>query len=58
MAKDFIDTYGEEHATSDLALSDLTEPEDVAPFAVFLASGQADHATGTTIDVNAGSYVH
>jgi NAD(P)-dependent dehydrogenase (short-subunit alcohol dehydrogenase family) len=58
MAQDFIDEYGEEHATSDLALSDLTEPEDVAPFAVFLASGQADHATGTTIDVNAGSYVH
>ena len=58
MAQDFIDEYGEDHATSDLALNDLTEPEDVAPFAVFLASGQADHATGTTIDVNAGSYVH
>jgi 3-oxoacyl-[acyl-carrier protein] reductase len=58
MAQDFIDEYGEEHATSDLALNDLTEPEDVAPLAVFLASGHADHATGTTIDVNAGSYVH
>jgi NAD(P)-dependent dehydrogenase (short-subunit alcohol dehydrogenase family) len=58
MAQDFIDTYGEAHATQDLALSDLTEPEDVAPFVVFLASGHADHATGTTIDVNAGSYVH
>ena len=58
MAQDFIDEYGEEHATRDLALNDLTEPEDVAPFVVFLASGHADHATGTTIDVNAGSYVH
>ncbi|MFP4228463.1 MAG: SDR family NAD(P)-dependent oxidoreductase [Salinivenus sp.] len=58
MAQDFIDTYGEAHATHDLALSDLTEPEDIAPFVAFLASGQADHATGTTIDVNAGSYVH
>jgi NAD(P)-dependent dehydrogenase (short-subunit alcohol dehydrogenase family) len=58
MAQDFIDTYGEAHATEDLALPDLTEPEDVAPFVVFLASGHADHATGTTIDVNAGSYVH
>ena len=58
MAQAFIDEYGEEHATSDLALDELTEPEDVAPFAVFLASGHADHATGTTIDVNAGSYVH
>jgi NAD(P)-dependent dehydrogenase (short-subunit alcohol dehydrogenase family) len=58
MAQDFIDEYGEAHATSDLALDDLTVPEDVAPFVVFLASGHADHATGATIDVNAGSYVH
>ena len=58
MAQDFIDEYGEEHATSDLALNRLTEPDDVASFVPFLASGQADHATGTTIDVNAGSYVH
>ncbi len=58
MAQDFIDEYGEAHATSDLALTNLTEPADVASVAVFLASGHADHATGTTIDVNAGSYVH
>jgi NAD(P)-dependent dehydrogenase (short-subunit alcohol dehydrogenase family) len=58
MAQAFIDEYGEAHATRDLALDELTEPEDVAPFAVFLASGAADHATGATIDVNAGSYVH
>lgn len=58
MAQDFIDEYGEEHATSDLALDDLTAPDDVAPFVVFLASGHADHATGATIDVNAGSYMH
>jgi NAD(P)-dependent dehydrogenase (short-subunit alcohol dehydrogenase family) len=58
MAQDFIDEYGEEHATKDLALNELTEPADVAPVVVFLASGQADHTTGTTIDVNAGSYVH
>ncbi|PSQ97177.1 MAG: 3-oxoacyl-ACP reductase [Bacteroidetes bacterium SW_7_64_58] len=58
MAQDFIDEYGEEHATKDLALDRLTEPSDVASVIVFLASGQADHATGTTIDVNAGSYVH
>jgi len=58
MAQDFIDTYGEEHATRDLALDDLTEPEDVAPLVAFLLGGHADHATGTTIDVNAGSYVH
>lgn len=58
MAQDFIDEYGEDYATSDLALNRLTEPEDIAPTAAFLASGLADHATGSTIDLNAGSYVH
>jgi NAD(P)-dependent dehydrogenase (short-subunit alcohol dehydrogenase family) len=58
MAQDFIDTYGEDYATNDLALSQLTEPDDIAPTIVFLASGHADHATGTSIDINAGSYVH
>ncbi|MCA6074139.1 SDR family NAD(P)-dependent oxidoreductase [Fulvivirga sedimenti] len=57
MAQDFIDTYGEDYASSDIALQQLTEPEDIAPFFVFLSSGLATHATGTTIDVNAGSYV-
>jgi NAD(P)-dependent dehydrogenase (short-subunit alcohol dehydrogenase family) len=57
MAQAFIDTYGEEIAISDLALNKLTEPTDIAPTVVFLLSGLADHATGTTIDLNAGSYV-
>lgn len=58
MAQEFIDFYGEEKTISDLALNKLTEPEDVAPMVVFLASGLADHATGGTFDINAGSYVH
>lgn len=58
MAQDFIDEYGEDYVVRDLALNRLTEPEDLAPIVVLLASGMADHATGTTIDVNAGSYVH
>ena len=58
MAQEFIDTYGEAHAISDLALDTLTEPADLAPTVVLLASGLADHATGSTIDINAGSYVH
>lgn len=58
MAKDFLDEYGEDYVAGDIALKRLTEPDDIAPFAVFLASGLADHATGCTIDVNAGSYVH
>ena len=58
MAQDFIDLYGEDHALHDIALKRLTEPKDIAPLVVLLASGLADHATGTSIDINAASYVH
>jgi NAD(P)-dependent dehydrogenase (short-subunit alcohol dehydrogenase family) len=57
MAQDFIDRYGQEVALRDNALGRFTEPEDIAPTIVFLASGLADHATGTTVDINAASYV-
>jgi NAD(P)-dependent dehydrogenase (short-subunit alcohol dehydrogenase family) len=57
MAQAFIDTYGEDFAVSDIALRKLTEPSDIAPTVAFLLSGLADHATGTTIDLNAASYV-
>ncbi|MGB3183880.1 MAG: SDR family oxidoreductase [Cyclobacteriaceae bacterium] len=58
MAQDFIDQYGEDFALNDIALNKLTEPHDLAPMITLLLSGMADHSTGTTIDVNAGSYVH
>lgn len=58
MAQEVIDEYGEDRVTGDLALDRLTEPADLAPLVVLLASGLADHATGGTFDVNAGSYVH
>jgi 3-oxoacyl-[acyl-carrier protein] reductase len=57
MAQLFIDQYGEEYASSDIALERMTEPDDIAPTVAFLLSGLADHATGSTIDLNAGSYV-
>jgi NAD(P)-dependent dehydrogenase (short-subunit alcohol dehydrogenase family) len=57
MAQLFIDQYGEDYAASDIALERLTEPDDIAPTVAFLLSGLADHATGSTIDMNAGSYV-
>lgn len=58
MNKKTIERFGEESMTKDLALNTLTRPKDLAPVVVLLASGMADHATGTTIDINAGSYVH
>lgn len=58
MAQDFFDQYGEAYALNDIALNQLTEPEDIAPIVTLLCSGLADHSTGCTIDINAGSYVH
>jgi NAD(P)-dependent dehydrogenase (short-subunit alcohol dehydrogenase family) len=58
MAQEVIDEHGEDRVTGDLALNRLTEPADLAPLVVLLSSGLADHATGATFDVNAGSYVH
>jgi len=58
MAQQFIELHGEELVLKDIALERLTEPGDIAPTVAFLASGMADHATGCTIDINAGSYVH
>ena len=58
MAKEIMEVYGEEFALNDIALPSLTEPKDLAPTIVLLASGMADHSTGCTIDINAGSYVH
>ncbi len=57
MAEDFNARYGEAYAMKDIALERMTEPRDIAPLVVFLASGLADHCTGTSIDVNAASYV-
>ena len=58
MAQQFIDEYGEEYVRNDLALNELTHPIHIAPSIVFMASGLMDHATGCTLDLNAGSYVH
>jgi len=58
MAENFIEKYGEAYVQNDIALASLTQPHDIAPTVVFLLSGLADHATGATIDINAGSYVH
>jgi len=57
MAQEYFDQHGEEGVLAELSLPILTEVSDVAPFVVLLASGLADHATGSTIDINAGSYI-
>ena len=57
MAEQAISQIGEEKVLQDLSLNTLTQPEDIAPVVALMCSGQMDHATGTTIDINAGSHI-
>ncbi len=57
MAESFIQVYGEERVLDEIALNELTKPEDLAPLIALMCSGLMDHATGATIDVNAGSHI-
>ena len=57
MADQFIQTYGEERILKELALDKLTEPKDLSPLVALMCSGLMDHATGATIDINAGSHI-
>jgi len=57
MAETFIETYGEERVLDEISLNKLTEPKDLAPMIALMCNGLMDHATGATIDVNAGSHI-
>jgi NAD(P)-dependent dehydrogenase (short-subunit alcohol dehydrogenase family) len=53
----FAETVGVDVAAEQTGLGQVAQPQDIANVVVFLASGLARHATGTTIDVNGASYV-
>jgi len=57
MAESFIEKYGKERVLNEIALNQLTKPEDIAPIVALICEGSLDHATGSTIDINAGSYM-
>jgi len=57
MAENFIAKYGEKKVLNEIALNELTTPQDLAPLIGLMCSGLMDHATGATIDVNAGSHI-
>lgn len=57
MAESFIAKHGEERVLNEIALNELTKPEDLAPLIGLMCSGAMDHATGATIDINAGSHI-
>ena len=57
MAQSFIDKHGEEAIKQGITLDRLTEPKDISPIISLIVSGKMDHSTGSTIDVNGGSFL-
>ena len=57
MAQSFIDKHGEDVVKQGITLDRLTEPKDISPLISLIVSGKMDHSTGSTIDVNAGSFL-
>ena len=57
MAQSFIDKHGENVVRQGITLDRLTEPKDISPLVSLIVSGKMDHSTGSTIDVNGGSFL-
>lgn len=57
MAEQFIEDHGAQLILDEIALNRLTVPEDISPLVALMCSGAMDHATGATIDLNAGSHI-
>jgi 3-oxoacyl-[acyl-carrier protein] reductase len=57
MAQSFIDKHGEDIVKKGITLDRLTEPKDISPIVSLIVSGKMDHSTGSTIDVNGGSFL-
>ena len=57
MAQSFINEIGEEAVSKGITLDRLTEPKDISPIIALITSGKLDHSSGSTIDINGGSYL-
>jgi NAD(P)-dependent dehydrogenase (short-subunit alcohol dehydrogenase family) len=57
MAQNFIDKHGENVVKQGITLDRLTEPKDISPLISLIVSGKMDHSTGSTIDINGGSFL-
>ena len=57
IAQSFIDKHGEDVVGQGITLDRLTEPKDISPLVSLIVSGKMDHSTGSTIDVNGGSFL-
>lgn len=57
-ADDMVGIYGAEEMLRDIPAGRFGTPAEVADTVVFCASGRADYATGSTIDLGGASYLH
>ena len=57
MARDAVETLGKDYITRDSIFDEITQPDEVAQMALFLASGKIPHASGQTFHINGGSYM-
>ena len=58
MSEDFAATQGgEAPVTAGLAMGEWVPPAEIGSLVAFLASGQARHLTGATLDMNGASYI-
>ena len=57
MTEEFLARNEKNIIENELSLKEMTKTSDIAPVVTFIASGLMDHATGCTIDINAGSYM-
>ena len=48
---------GNESALAEIPMGEAAPPEEVANMIAFLLSGNVDHSTGATFDINGASYV-
>ena len=57
MAQSFIEKHGENIIKQGITLDRLTEPKDISPIVSLIVTGKLDHSTGSTIDINGGSFL-
>lgn len=57
MAEQFIEDHGPQLILDEIALNQMTQPQDISPLVALMCSGAMDHTTGATIDLNAGSHI-
>ena len=53
----FIEKHGKDVVNQGITLDRLTEPKDISPIISLIVLGKMDHSTGSTIDVNGGSFL-